>query len=155
MDLATILIGLALILLVGAYLARPLLDRTAVQLTPVDHERSALLAGRERVLAAMEELDMDRTMGKLDEEDYLQQRAELLGEGADVLRRLDQLVPAADPVQTTTEPADLAIADEIERQIEQLRAKSKATPGGAFCTACGQKILAGDRYCTQCGEPLQ
>ena len=155
MDLATILIGLALILLVGAYLARPFLDRTSVRVTAVDHERSALLAGREHVLAALEELDMDHTMGKLDEQDYRQQRAELLGEGADVLRRLDQLEPPAGPVQPTTEPADQVIADEIERQVEQLRAMSKATPSGAFCPACGQKILAGDRFCTQCGEPLQ
>jgi hypothetical protein len=154
MDLATILISLALILLVGAYLARPFVERSAIRVTAADHERSALLAGRERVLAGLEELDMDRTMGKLDEDDYQQQRLELLTEGAQILRRLDDLAPAASSRAPDLSSADVELEARIERQVELLRASNTGQGQTAFCPACGHKTQAGDSFCTLCGQPL-
>jgi hypothetical protein len=95
MDLGSIFLILAVLLLVGLFVTRPLLarqDSQPVTGEPVtDHELSSLLAERDRVLTALQELDFDYTLGKIPEEDYPSQRARMLEYGAGILRQIDQL----------------------------------------------------------------
>src|SRR5512133_1826932 len=98
MDLASILLTLAVTLLVGLFITRPLLSRRAaseVLIRPATEEvemrRSTLLAERDRALTSLQDLDFDFTLGKIPESDYSIQRAELLKSGADALRQLDEL----------------------------------------------------------------
>ncbi len=99
MDLGSLFLILALLLLVAAFIGRPLFEKTrlapetATPAQQADHERSALLAERDRLLNALQELDFDYALGKIPQEDYPAQRAALLQQGADVLRRLDAMQP--------------------------------------------------------------
>jgi hypothetical protein len=79
-----------------------------------DHQRSALLAERDRVLTALQELDFDNAMGKVPAEDYTEQRAALLHRGADVMRRLD------------SNSANPGSADAMEARIEATIASRRA-----------------------------
>jgi hypothetical protein len=109
MDIGSLLFLLALLILIGLYLSRPLLERTATVVSQAEHELSALLAEKERIIHALEELDFDNTLGKIPEAEYPQQRALLLRQGAEILRRLDQYAPSQ-PKETLEERLEAAIA---------------------------------------------
>jgi len=96
MDLGSFLLIIALAILAGIFVSQPffkvsrgepLVLKDQVALIP-DHERSALLAERYRLLASLSELDFDQALGKIPAKDYLPQRAELLRAGAEILRKL-------------------------------------------------------------------
>ena len=186
MDLGSIFLILALLILVGLFIGRPLFENSRIvekgQL-PEDHDRSMLMAERDRILVALQELDFDFTLGKIPEEDYPQQRAFLLQKGADVLRALDALV-------TNQDGQDEQAEDRLEAAIALRRAdaaKSAATAiiqngvvnGNGNSTAVGARgmtaaitepddeleaILANRKrmrsdksagFCSQCGAPVQ
>src|SRR5512138_2583699 len=102
--IGSLLFLLALMLIVVVFIARPFLRKEAAPGQAAsdlrqnveddrEHQRSSLLAERDRVLTALQDLDFDFVLGKVPQEDYPEQRAVLLQSGADVLRRLDQLQP--------------------------------------------------------------
>jgi hypothetical protein len=89
MDIGSIFLILGLLVLVSLFIIYPLFERSATAVSQEEHEYSALLAERDRLLNALQELDFDYTLGKIPEEDYPAQRAGLLQRGAEVLRLLD------------------------------------------------------------------
>ncbi|NLG96154.1 MAG: zinc ribbon domain-containing protein [Chloroflexi bacterium] len=171
---------LALALLVALFVARPFLFRGAqtgkedVQhAREQDHLRSSLLAERDRVLTALQELDFDYSMGKIPEEDYPEQRAELMTRGAAVLRRLDELQPESaqhDPVEARIEAAvaarraDAAVnaaagttAATAEDELEELiasRKRARQEKAAGFCPGCGRPVQKSDKFCARCGRAL-
>lgn len=119
MDLGSIFLILALLVLVGWFVARPLFEESKIsrsfisgtrtgQPAIVDsHELSSLLAERDRILNSLHELDFDNVLGKIPAEDYTPQRAVLLQKGADILRRLEEL-----------QVGDTQVQKEIDEQME-------------------------------------
>ncbi len=89
MDIGSIFLILAVLVPVVLYIARPLMERSATVVTAEEHQYSALLAERDRILNAIQELDFDHSLGKIPEEDYPVQRAILMRAGADILRQID------------------------------------------------------------------
>ena len=77
------------------YLYAPFMERRARRVTEEEHELSALMAERDRVINSLQELDFDFKLGKIPEEDYPTQRASLLQKGADILRKIDSFAPTS------------------------------------------------------------
>jgi hypothetical protein len=179
MDLGSIFLILALSLLVGLFVSRPLFERKQAvsdgEEDPLDQRRSTLLAERDRILNALQELDFDHVLGKIPEEDYPAQRALLMQKGADVLRQLDAL---KDQGAAEIRPGDdldarLEAAIAARRADARRSAPSTETPASAHgleraTTADPDdelEILLADRrrarreksagFCPQCGGPLQ
>ena len=114
MDFGFLLLGFALLLLVGFIVARPLLEPHHAPekgIAPADR----LAAQRDSLLAALRDLDFDHATGKISDDDYAPQRAQLVAQGVAVLKQLDTLRPAATP-----EPA-LSAEDALERAIAARR----------------------------------
>jgi hypothetical protein len=177
MDIGSIFLILALLIIVGLFIARPLFERKAIPVTssqdPGEHEISALLAERDRLLNALEELDFDYTLGKIPDEDYPAQRAALLQRGADVLRRLDaySLKASADDFEARIEAAIAARRADAARQRggegdggEQLVPALGASPATLNADDDLEARLAARRrarqdksagFCPQCGRPVQ
>jgi hypothetical protein len=180
MDIGSILLILAMLILVGLFIARPLFDRQAVivngRTRREDHELSSLLAERDRVLNALQELDFDYSLGKIPEEDYPAQREALVSYGAMVLRKLDELqakpdasgveerlelaiaARRAEAVQAGPPPAVTAALplledDEIEARLASRRRERKDKSAG-FCPQCGRAVQKSDRFCPGCGFGL-
>lgn len=168
MDIGAIFLILAVMLAVGIYLYAPFLHRNARRPVTEEHEISSLMAERDRVINALQELDFDHSLGKIPEEDYPFQRAELLQKGGEVLRKLDGLTPGtgtaaganerleraaaarrADAPSTTAAPSD----DEIESMLAARR-KARGERSAGFCPRCGKPVLASDRFCPNCGKSL-
>jgi rubrerythrin len=175
MDIGSIFLILALLVLVILYISRPFFEReaqpVAEEVNQAEHERSSLLAERDRLLNALQELDFDHALGKIPAEDYPEQRQRLLHNGADVLRRLDALQPQAD-----AEDAEMRLEAAIaERRADARQAEAGVQAAPAIANArksavavAGadddlEKLLADRRrkrrekatgFCPQCGGPV-
>lgn len=168
MEITAILVSLALLILVGVYLYAPFVQGRARRVTEEEHELSALLAERDRVINSLQELDFDYKLGKIPEEDYPAQRATLLQTGADVLRRIDAIAPEPASVQDVDARIEKAIAarradaslvkpdvddDDIESMVAARRKNHKEKSSG-FCPKCGKAVMVSDRFCPSCGKSL-
>lgn len=153
MDIVALLLTLAVLILVGAYLYAPFLRGYGKRVTDEERELSALLAERERVLDSLQELDFDFKLGKIPEGEYPGQRASLLQKGADILRKIDELIVEHPREAAKTSGNELTDA-QIEAMISKRRAERKGTFEG-FCPKCGKPVMANDRFCPSCGKSLQ
>ena len=168
MELAAIFFSLAVLLLVGIYLYAPFMERRARRVTEEEHELSALMAERDRVINSLQELDFDFKLGKIPEEDYPVQRSTLLQKGADILRKIDTLAPQATSAQDTEVRLERAIAarradaslarvevsdDDLESMISSRR-RSRTNKSAGFCPKCGKPVMVTDRFCPSCGKSL-
>jgi hypothetical protein len=165
MQLVSIFLALGIAVFVALYLYAPFLERRARRVTAEEHELSALLAERERALGALQELDFDYKLGKVPEEDYPIQRANLLQKGAEILKRLDELIPqeAYDDRDAGMEHAIASrrrqtaagnlTDDDIESMVVNRRKGRKMKTAG-FCPKCGKAVMVSDKFCTSCGKVL-
>jgi hypothetical protein len=163
MELAAVFLLLAVVLLTGFYVTIPFFSRLRT-VRGVDQAASALMAERDRVLAALQELEFDHALGKISEEEYPVQRETLVQRGADILRRLDEhqaaksaaepaRKSAAKPVVKPAAPAT-PFDDDLEDLIAARRSARKEKTGG-FCPQCGTPILLSDRFCPKCGYSIK
>ena len=168
MQLTAILVSLALLILVAVYLYAPFIQRRARRVTEEEHELSALLAERDRVINSLQELDFDYKLGKIPEEDYPVQRASLLQTGADILRKIDTIAPEPASSQDVDARIEKAIAarradasvakpevsdDDLESMISARR-KGRKEKSSGFCPKCGKPVMVSDRFCPSCGKSL-
>jgi hypothetical protein len=178
MDAGSILLGLALLVVVAAYVLRPLTGAGASLVAVrsdqksrqnnIDEPHEQLLMQRDTIYAAIRELDFDYRLGKVSDEDYHPQRERLALQGVAVLKQLDALAPNGaarieDDIEAeivrrrkhgrvSARAAEVALSDaEIEAQIRALRRRPEA---GAFCSRCGAASQADDRFCRNCGAAL-
>jgi hypothetical protein len=169
MDLGAILILLVLLIAVGLFLAAPLMRGARPRPLDESPEVSALLAERDRVINALQELDFDFKLGKVPEDGYPAQRAELLRRGASILKDLDQLTPQPATGKNASERIEQAVVGgpgaaeppggELgDERIESLLAGRRAArrdKSAGFCPHCGKPVLFNDRFCPNCGKTLQ
>jgi len=174
MDIGSIFLILGLLVLVGVFVSRPFFERRQVQSSAEEHEISALLAERDQILNALQELDFDFTLGKIPEEDYPAQRLGLLQRGAQVLRELDSHQEQAEAldVDARLEAAlaarriEVATPNGVSRRIipaapddglEALianRRRERSEKSAGFCPSCGRAVQKSDRFCPKCGASL-
>lgn len=169
MDLGAVLLLIALLLGVSLYLAMPLIGDRSRRASEETQQTSSLMAERDRIINALQELDFDFKLGKIPEEDYPTQRAELLTKGADVLRKLDALAPASFSGPAAEARLEEAVSarradsetqagplsdDEIESMLAARR-KARKSKSAGFCPRCGKPVLATDQFCPNCGKALK
>jgi len=175
MELTAIFFSLAVLILVGMFLYAPFVEQHARGVTEEEHDLSALMAERDRVINSLQELDFDFKLGKIPDEDYPTQRASLLQKGADILREIDSLTSSPSTVkaagseeQDTEARLEKAIAerradgsaakseltdDDLESMISTRRKGRKERSAG-FCPKCGKPVMVTDRFCPSCGKSL-
>jgi hypothetical protein len=162
MEPVSLFLLLILLALIVVFVTRPFFKRRRVQAVETDQEMSSLLAERERLLTALQELDFDQSLGKIPAEDYPTQRALLLQKGAEVLRRLDTLSEQAakkDPgyakaMSTGFKPGSDLTDDDLEDLLAKRRNTRKDKTAG-FCPRCGKPVLLSDAFCPSCGNTLK
>jgi hypothetical protein len=171
MDLGVILLTLSVLLLAALFIAWPFFETRKSASAPQGQELSALMAERDRVITALQELDFDHALGKIPAEDYPQQRAELLQRGTEVLKKIDAISPRSASPEDAEKRIEMAIAarradasvqfsrgvdadDDLESLIAARRSARKEKSGG-FCPNCGRSILSSDRFCPNCGKVIK
>ncbi len=175
MTIGSILLGLALLVLVVMYVARPLLATRKLRRPRRRRasSRQSLLAQKEALLAQIHELDFDFETGKVPEADYRQQREALMSQATAVLKQIDEvdgeIEAGAAAVREQVDAGGTGDRDaEIEAAVARLR---ESTPAGApeiaekepaqagngqakFCSQCGQPTDPDDKFCAHCGHRL-
>ncbi len=168
MQITAIFFTLAILILVAIYLYAPFTERRARRVTEEEHELSALMAERDRVINSLQELDFDFKLGKIPTDDYPIQRTSLLQKGADILRQIDSIAPQLSSSQDVDARIEKAIAarradasvvkaqlsdDDVESMISA-RHKSHKEKSSGFCPKCGKPVMVSDRFCPACGKSL-
>lgn len=169
MEIGALFIILALAILAGYYISRPFSDERALghhlkhktALSQAEQQHSALLAERDRLLAALQELDFDHQLGKIPAEDYPSQRAGLVKSSVDVLKALDEFGKDASLAADGQPGVPMAAArrlnlptDDLEAQIAARRARRNGKTAG-FCPSCSKPYHKSDRFCSRCGTTLK
>ena len=172
MELGSIFLVLAVIVIVGVYLYAPFTTTYARRARKTEsNEVSALKAERDRVINSLQELDFDFNLGKIPAGEYPDQRASLLQKGADILRKLDELAPVPSSSINAESRIEKATAagradagskfiaitdsdDDIESMIVARR-KQHGSKSAGFCPKCGKPVLVTDKFCPSCGKSLQ
>ncbi len=188
--LGSLLIILALAIIIALFVARPFFNRVFARPAGVEsqqaeeyqHRRSTLLAERDRVLNALQELEFDNILGKVPDEDFPLQRTDLMQHGAAILRELDQLEPEVEVTSTAEDRLEAAVAarradaaaardgmvlvkegrpngnqglppDKLDDLIAARRRQREEKSAG-FCPRCGRPVQKSDRFCSRCGTTL-
>lgn len=132
------LVLIAIGLVAAAFILRPLLR---------GRRSSTRVAGPESTLPAsaaseeLAELELDRAMGRIGEEDYARWRRELDSKAA---------LPGDGPVPV---PAIPVATDDATARAESLVRQWREAPRPS-CPRCGERPEAGARYCSSCGTSL-
>lgn len=169
MELGSLFLVLAVLVMVGIYLYAPFTARAKRTRSSETHEISALKAERDRVINSLQELDFDFKLGKIPTEDYPEQRATLLQKGSDILRKLDELAPvsasasnveariekAAAAKRADTSAADAQVSDDDLESMIAARRKQQKSKSAGFCPKCGKPVLVTDKFCPSCGKALK
>jgi hypothetical protein len=145
---------------IAFYITRPFFEKRRFRTTGSSHSLSFLLAERDSLLTALQELDFDQSLGKIPAEDYPAQRALLIQKGANVLRKLDALSPGNDgqPDKYIKDSKSILGAkstlsdDDLEDLLAKRRNNRKDKTAG-FCPMCGKPVLQSDIFCPSCGGP--
>ena len=169
MDIGSILLVLALVILVAVYVSMPFRQKKSLYVSEEEHTLSALLAERDRILNALMELDFDYDLEKIPEEIYPLQRNSMLERGADILRQLDAFYEgssgdASDRLEATVaarragaKKISVGMDDPLETIIAARKENTREVSTNneeKFCHNCGQKVLSSDQFCTKCGTTL-
>jgi hypothetical protein len=165
MDVFALLLLLAVIAIVVLFVTQPFQSHSRLQ-TDSGRELSTLLAERDKLLASIQELDFDHTLGKIPEEDYSGLRASLLQKGATILHDLDalqirQVSDQGNSKRATARSAGKAAEsnhpltpDDLEELITRRRAARRSKAVG-FCSHCGKPVSQHDSFCPSCGKAVE
>ncbi len=169
MDIGSILLILGILLLVILYISQPLINKRAVVVSDEEREYSSLLADRDRILNTLQDLDFDYALGKIPEERYPSERAELLQHGAAILRKMDKYKgEKIKDIENTRLERELEVGkgekpishlysvedDQLEAMIAK-RVRDRQEKSNGFCSQCGHAVQQSDMFCPRCGHSLR
>lgn len=167
MTAGSVLLGIALFIAVGLYLAYPFWGASQWGRRERKNQRDLLFEQKEALLAQIQTLDFDHETGKIPTEVHTVQRAHLLTEAAAVLKQLDALADAvpdedievaiarARTKAATAPPATAHTDGDMEAAIAHARQRKTAVNGRTnFCPQCGARVSSNDKFCAVCGHKL-
>jgi NADH pyrophosphatase NudC (nudix superfamily) len=140
--LAAVLIVMGVALFVAAPLFEAARRRRAGETDP---ERGRLEHERALAIQALRELEFDREMHKLSEQDWaeLKQRLE------------DRALRAMAALEKLDQRDSAKAAAEGRRRVARIADAAPAAGAGVrFCPACGKPVAAKVNFCAECGAPL-
>ncbi len=165
--LEILIIAFGVILSVGVwfFVLEPLLNATSVEQEDEKHEQHVdvledLYARRDALYTAIKELEFDRRVGKISEEDFQRFSARLKREAADVLRQIEDVKQSQAALRERLEAQIQALVAVMPngpvkkvQEAEEKTSQASVTP--RFCTQCGHRLQPGDRFCSRCGSPVR
>ena len=144
------MIYLALVLIVlgvALFVAAPLFERVrGRQGGGADLERSRLEHERALAVAGLRELEFDREMHKLSEQDWAELKRQLEGRALRAMAGLEKL--DQDAATQRMVPAAR------KRPVRIAEVSAASAPAVRFCPACGRPVSGKANFCGECGASL-
>ena len=150
MELGSLLVVILLFFLSGLFVLRPFLIRTESSGRAGATLRDSLVADKERLLQAIEEIDLEYELNKISSEEHTRSRDLLMSEAAGVLKELDKLPKTRSQKKVKSAPAE---DDTLEKMIAERR-KHLQKDRQTRCPHCGEAVAHGAQFCSQCGGAL-
>lgn len=159
MTVGTILLGVAMLILSGIVVARPLRDRPGRPAPAI----SGAAGGRyEASLLALRELEQDHQAGAVTADDYGRLREQLMVEAAAALEKeqqsqqqvLEAIETAVRSKRKLNKDGQRCSACAHELRFDDKFCPRCGTSAGTGCGSCGYVVEAGDKFCAACGQPL-
>jgi hypothetical protein len=124
--------------------------------TVIQHTYSSLLAEKERLLNAIQEMEFDHEAGKIPDDIYPEQRLGLIHKTASVLEKISQinsalLHPEDGSASASATPNPY---DDLEEMIAKRRLAMNQKSTG-FCQNCGHAVMVSDLFCPKCGSTIR
>jgi len=176
MDIGSIFLLLGILVVVVVFIFQPFIDERrhrvlitqAVPALEKEMHISAMLAERERILRALQELDFDYSLGKIPEEDYPTQRQFLLHKGAEIIKKLDEIggdeksidqIQRIEAILGTNQANSEDNQEFFEKDVDvesmiAARKRTKESKPDGFCPKCGKPISKNDKFCSKCVNTL-
>ncbi len=151
MAFSSLIIVLFIFLLAGVLVVRPFLEDGSQNALSSAGRYDSLLAERERLYRAIEDLDLDLELQKISEDEHDKGRQELLSEAAAVLQKIEN--HPRHSKYRIQDSRTVESDDDLERLIAERRKVLQAARGDV-CPKCGQAISTDDQFCSSCGEKL-
>jgi rubrerythrin len=165
MDVGSLLLITAIIILAVFVVSRPFYSGDLVEHSAGTHRGlsaentlSELMGEKERLFAALRDMDADHDLEKIPDDVYQVQRGLLVQAAARNLKTIDEL----EQISTADKRSELKIdeaggtsslsiqRDDVEDLIADRRRKRNEKSGG-FCPHCGKVLQRSDRFCPSCG----
>jgi hypothetical protein len=128
-------------------------DRTAMvgQRTRVALEREKLLT-----LRSIKELEFDRAMGRLSDDDFKEMSGRLRARAAGLIRQLDAGVGYRDQIEKDLAKrlGSAGVSDDSRHGSASDDSRSASLSGERTCANCKTRNDADARFCKQCGAAL-
>lgn len=151
MEFGSVLIVIFIFLLSGLYILRPFLVSTDTGGRAGSTLRDSLVAERERLLLAIEELDLEFELNKISPDENTRNRENLLIEAAAVIKELDNLPKSK--AATKKKAAPVRDDENLEKMIADRRKQLKGEKS-LKCPHCGEAVEKGGQFCSNCGGAL-
>jgi hypothetical protein len=141
--LALLMGGVALIGIAALRTVRPLVGPEQEDAVMIGQRtRAALEREKHLTLRAIKDLEFDRAMGKLSEEDFKEMSGRLRVRAAGLIKQLD---------------AGAGYRTQVEQDLAKrlgANAEAVATPTNRACASCSTENDADARFCKSCGQKL-
>ena len=151
MELGSLLVVLFVFFLSGLFILRPFLVHTESGGRAGMTMRDSLVAERERLLHAIEEIDLEYELKKISSEEHTRSRDILLSEAAIVIKELDNLPKSGSAKRKKAAPVQ--DAGNLEKMIADRRKQLKGEMS-LECPHCGESVKDGAQFCSHCGGTL-
>lgn len=177
LTIGSALLGLALVILVFLYLARPFAMREDEETRVNREEIDALLLRKESILRDIRELDDDYESAKVALEMYMAARPQMVRQAALIMKQLDdhgyieavEVAPAVAPpdidAQIEAAVRRIRTPEQLDEQLEAAIRQTRQKPAAAATVtavtpaptpATGASPVNGTtRFCPQCGRRVE
>jgi hypothetical protein len=151
MEFSSLLIVIFIFILSGIFILRPFLVEEKSTKRSGSARIDPLVAEKERLLLAIEELDLEFELEKISSQEYNRNRDILLSEAAEVIKQLDKYQKTGSGKKKASAPPETD--DNLERMIHQRRLQLRGEKS-LKCPKCGKAVDKGAQFCSHCGEAL-
>lgn len=151
MESGSFLVVLFIFILSGFYILRPIFISSNRGGRAGSTRRDSLVAERERLLSAIEEIDLEFELKKISAEEHSRNRDILLAEAAIVLKGLDDLPRSS--TGKRKKAATTQKSDDLEKMIAARRKQLKGDKK-IRCAQCGKSVDHDAQFCSHCGGAL-
>ncbi len=145
----------------AAYVLWPLLTRVAPDVPIEDDRLTDMISRKDGVMIAIKDLEFDRQVGKLSDEDYERFNARLRQQAIGYLQQIDKLAPQSAHLDEAleveiarlrkTRKAPVAVNGKTAPTAALVMAMPAGEVAARFCTNCGQALAPGHKFCANCG----
>lgn len=151
MEFSSLLIIIFIFVLSGAFIMRPFLVEEKTTRKSGSTRTDSLMAEKERLLLAIEDLDVEFELEKISSVEHNRNRDILLSEAAEVLKQLDKFQKTGSSKKKHSTPPK--VDDDLERLINERR-QQLISEKLLKCPKCGKAVDEGAQFCSHCGEAL-